>query len=346
MNMVFLSPRCIRVLLCLVALLSFCPIGDAQELTHEAAIKEAGRLATEAERFRGEAYRQVQAGGDRRLLTEAERKAAEKFRQALELWRAAGDYDRLFTGAEELSRVYSVLYDYESAVSCLTRESEFWRDRGDVARQVHMIWLTGIRQMQMRRDEAAAKTLERAVEMSRAANLVSEEANALDGLAMLMEKAWRLAEAEPLRARARELSAQMYTQQSEEKRPRNPVSMPAQWVDLPAAPLVAAYRDAEGVRQAVLVNRSTRGIEMVEFGCVKAQRGKIQVVAELVGVGLNHGGVGPGYYYEPFTLLNGPMNRWTDEKMGCEGRGRMAVIRAVFDDRTEWAAEGTDWKSH
>jgi tetratricopeptide (TPR) repeat protein len=117
----------------------------------------------------------VQAGGDRKLLVEAERASAEKISQALDLWRAAGDFDRLLAGAEELSRIYVGLNDYEGAISCLTRESEFWLARGDTARQVHMVWLTGIRQMQMRRPEAAIKTLEQAVEMSRAANLISVE---------------------------------------------------------------------------------------------------------------------------------------------------------------------------
>jgi len=41
--------------------------------------------------------------------------------------------------------------------------------------------------------------------------------------------------------------------------------------------------------------------------------------------------------------LNGPLNRWTDEKMGCEGAAKMTLIEARFDDRTQWKADGIDW---
>src|SRR5215207_8158522 len=81
------------------------PVGTAQEISREEAMREAGRLGTEAERLRGEAYKKVQGGGDRRLMAEAERAAAEKFKRALELWRSAGDDRRLMAGAEELSRI-------------------------------------------------------------------------------------------------------------------------------------------------------------------------------------------------------------------------------------------------
>jgi hypothetical protein len=91
------------------------------------------------------------------------------------------------------------------------------------------------------------------------------------------------------------------------------------------------------------VNRSSKGIEFVGFGCAKVQERKAYVIGELVGVGTSHGGVGPNHYYEPFKVLNGPLNQWTDEKMGCEKNAKMVVIKAVFADRTEWKADGSDW---
>jgi tetratricopeptide (TPR) repeat protein len=330
-----------------LAIVSFlAPVGIIQQKSSEEAVREAGRLGTEAERIRGEAYKQVQAGGDRQLLQEAEQAAAERFRKALELWRAAGDYDRLTAGAEELSRIYSVLYDYENATGCLKLEAEFWQARGDSAREIQTIHLLGIRQMQLRNYEEAKKTFEKVVEMSRAANRISVEYNALNNLATLSQIAGRDDDAELLRAKAKELADQIYNNiPPEEKKQRDTVKIPSQWIDLPAAPLVADYRDVEGVTQAVLVNRSTKGIEMVDFGCVEEKDGKAHVVGGLVGVGRNHGGVGPGYFYEPFTVLNGPLNRWTNEKMGCEWKAKMAVIKAVYADRTKWEAEGTDWIS-
>src|SRR5215468_2010556 len=108
------------VLLAMCSLLG--PIWMPQQPSREEAIAEAGRLGTEAERIRGEAYKKVQEGGDRKLLAEAERAAAERFRKAIELWRGAGDYQRLTAGAGELSRIYLVLGDYENAVGCLNRE--------------------------------------------------------------------------------------------------------------------------------------------------------------------------------------------------------------------------------
>jgi len=63
----------------------------------------------------------------------------------------------------------------------------------------------------------------------------------------------------------------------------------------------------------------------------------------LNGMGSNHGGVRPGSYYRPFTLMNGPLNQWTDEKMGCEGAAKLTLIEATFDDRSTWKADGINW---
>jgi len=321
----------------------FSPAGAAQESSREETMRKAGRLATEAERLRGEAYKKVQEGGDRKLISEAERAAAEKFKSALELWRSAGDYGRLMMGAEELSRIYSVVGDYEGAVGVLTREAEFWGERGDTARQIRTLWLMGIRQEQMLRDKEAAETLGRVVEMSRSAGLVSVEYNALEELARLYDKSGRREEAEQLRAGAKELWGRMNDAPTEAAKAPQPAVIPSQWVDLPSAPFAAEYRNVDGVRQAVLVNRSDKGVEMVMFGCVAEKGGKARVLYGLMGMGLNHGGVGPGSYYMPFSALNGPLNQWTDEKMRCEGAASMAVTEATFADRTAWKADGADW---
>lgn len=326
---------------------SFNSVVAAQETSREEMIKEAGRLGTEAERMRGEAYQQARAGGNRKLIWEAERAAAEKFKQALELWRTVGETARIVTVAEEISRIYSVLNDYENAIGGLRREVEFWHERKDLNREINTTWLIGIRQMQMGRSEEAIKTLEEVVETSHAANLGSLEANTLETLASLYEKAGRTAEAVQLKARGKGIWEQLYSNmQPEVKQQRQPVKLPVQWLDLPSSPLVAEYRDVEGVRSAVLVNRSTQGIENVAFGCVAEQDGKVRVVGQLGGMGLNHGGVRPGYYYEAFGYLNGPLNQWTNEKMGCEGKAKMAVVNVTYADRTEWKAEGTNWTGH
>jgi hypothetical protein len=122
-----------------------------------------------------------------------------------------------------------------------------------------------------------------------------------------------------------------------------PATIPAQWIDFPSAPLAAEYRDVEGLNQAVLVNRSTKGIEFVGFGCVLLdENNKARVLSSMGGVGMNHGGVRPGFYYQPFVMLNGPLNRWTDEKVSCEGAAKLAVVQVMFDDNTAWKADGSD----
>ena len=120
-------------------------------------------------------------------------------------------------------------------------------------------------------------------------------------------------------------------------------TIPAQWVDLPGAPLVAEYRDIDGANRAVLTVKSTKGIELMMFGCVLLEENnKIRVLYGLGGSSLNHGGFRPGAYLRSFIMLNGPLSRWSDEKMGCEGATKMAVIEATFDDRTTWKADGSD----
>jgi hypothetical protein len=80
------------------------------------------------------------------------------------------------------------------------------------------------------------------------------------------------------------------------------------------------------------------------FGCVALEQNKkTHVLYGLIGQGMNHGGARPGYYYQPFQVLNGPLNRWTDEKMGCEGAAKMTLIEAHFDDGSTWKADGIDW---
>jgi tetratricopeptide (TPR) repeat protein len=319
-------------------------LSRTQELSREEARREAGRLATEAERIRQIAHNKVATGASRKLLDEAEKAVVERFLKALELWRVAGDYDRLARGAEELSRTYMVLNDYAAAVACLRREVEFWRGLGDVPRQAHTLWLIGLRQSAWQKDEEAIKTFEQVIKISRAANVVQAEAGALAELERIYRSMGRGKEAEKLQPRVLELrELQMASGQAGQRQQAEPIEIPKQWLDLTSVPLTPEYRDIDGVRQAVLVNRSTKGVTMVMFGCVEEQGGKVQVLYTLFGVGISHGGVRPGYFYEPSKQLNGPLNVWTDEKMGCEGKARMAIISVYFADQTEWKADGTEW---
>ena len=319
---------------------------SGQKRTGEELLKEAGRLITEAERSGGEAWKKVQAGADRKLIRDAERFTAEKFETAIELWREAGHDERLRAGVEELTRLYSILGEYDRVVDRLTREAEYWRKRGNVAQQAETLYTLAIRQSQMARDAAAIETYERVITLSRTARLGQLEPNVFNQLAFSYERVGRVKDAESSRETAKKLWGKLYSEPRREPIPARipPATIPAQWVDLPGAPAAAEYRVIQGVNEAVLVNRSTKGIEMVAYGCVALEGdGKTRVLHSLGGEGVNHGGVRPGSHYTPFVRLNGPLNRWTDEKMGCEGAAKMTLIEARFDDRTQWKADGIDW---
>ena len=343
MNLI--SPRFLaRILTFGLLSLILLPQLHGQQRSREEILKEAGRLMTDAERLKGEAYKKLQAGADRKILLESDKLVAESLEKAIELWREARHDDRLRAGVEELTRIYSVLGEYDRVVARLTREAEYWRERGDVLTQANTLFSLGIRQWQMKRDAASIETFERVLAMSRAAGLQSLEPNVLTQLASVYERGGRLKEAESCRETAKQLWAKLITMPVIKRDPIPPATIPAQWVDLPNAPAAAEYRVIDGVNQAVLANRSLKGIELVMFGCVALENNKkVRVLYGLTGMGLNHGGVRPGSYYQPFTGLNGPLNRWTDEKMSCEGAAKMTLIEAMFDDRSKWKAEEIDW---
>jgi len=341
MNLV--SPRFIaRTLFLGLLSLTLFPHINGQQRSREEILKEAGRLVTEAEREKGDAFKKVQAGADRKLLLESDKLIAASLEKAIELWREVRHDNRLRAGVEELTRIYSVIGEYDRVFDRLTREAEYWRERGDVATQVDMLYSLGIRQMQMKRESASIETLEQVLAMSRLAGLRSLEPNVLTQLASLYEKAGRMKEAEASRETANKLWSIPSTTPARPPARIPPATIPEQWVDLPGAPAAAEHRVIEGVSEAVLVNRSSKGIEWVFFGCVALEE-KVRVLYGLGGEGLNHGGVRPGSYYRPFTVLNGPLNHWTDEKMGCEGAAKMTLIEAMFDDRSTWKADGLNW---
>lgn len=330
----------IRLILAVLSLTTFTSVINGQKASREEALREAGRTVTEAERKVGEAYKT----NDRKLVVEAERATADALVKAIEVWRETGNESRLLAGVEELTRIYSVHGDYEKAVDRLKSEADYWMGRGDLKQQLRMLLLLGVRQWQMKKDEASIETLQQVIEMSRGSGIYSSERNALEELALVYTRLGRTKDAEAAKSKAKQL-----WEIREPAAPRTatskaqPITIPAQWVDLPSAPMAAEYRDVEGVNQAVLVNRSTKVIGYMGFGCVLLEENnKTRVLYGLSGVGFSHGGVRPGFYYQPFATLNGPLSRWTDEKMSCEGVARMAVVEVLFDDRTSWNADGSD----
>src|SRR6185503_15533792 len=123
----------------------------------------------------------------------------------IELWREARHDSRLRAGVEELTRIYSVIGEYDRVVARLTREAEYWRERGDVAAQADTLFTLGIRQLQMKRDNASIETLEQVLALSRSAGLRSLEPNVLSQLAYGYERVGRLKDAESSRESAKKL---------------------------------------------------------------------------------------------------------------------------------------------
>src|SRR6266404_4440405 len=150
MNLI--SPRFFRRtfilgLLSLTLVTKLGPVVNGQQRSREEALKEAGRLAKDADRTRGETIKKVQAGADPKLILESEKLAAESFEKAIELWREAGDDERLIAGVEELTRIYSIIGENERVVDRLTRDAEYWRVRGNVAAvKGNTLFTLGIRQ--------------------------------------------------------------------------------------------------------------------------------------------------------------------------------------------------------
>ena len=347
MSLLSAHPNVFRIAIITTVFCSAPCLVNAQQPSREELLKEAGRIATQAERTVGDAYKTIQAGGDRRLIAEAERTKAAAFEKAIELWRQAGDEIRLVMAVEELTRLYSVLGDYDRVLDRLGREANFWQDRGDQTRKLQTLFSLGIRQSQMHRDADATRTLKDVIEMSHSARLDSLEANALMLLANIYDRDQRTMQAESVRARAKELWANMKPAGLVARKPLAPATIPAQWVDLPNAPLGAEYRVVDGINQAVLVNRTAKVVSGVSFGCVALEDNKkTRVLYGLGGEAVSHGGVGPGLSWSPFGRLNGPLNQWTDEKMGCEGAAKMTLIGASFGDGTKWNAENVNWIAH
>jgi chlorobactene glucosyltransferase len=320
--------------------IAFGSVVNAQKRSREEASKEAGTIVTAAERKVAQAHQT----GNRALIVEAERATAEAFVNAIELWREAGDDSRLIFAVEELTRLYTVHGEQAKVVERLKSEANYWAGRGDVKSQLRMLLLLGIRQWQLRQDPSAMETLQQAIELSHNAGLILSERDAWEQLALVYTRMGRTEEAEAAKAKVNELSA-IPEPPAPPSTPRKlpAETIPAQWVDLPGAPLVAEYRDIDGANRAVLTVKSTKGIELMMFGCVLLEENnKIRVLYGLGGSSLNHGGFRPGAYLRSFIMLNGPLSRWSDEKMGCEGAAKMAVIEATFDDRTTWKADGSD----
>ncbi|HKV32766.1 MAG TPA: hypothetical protein VJP89_00445 [Pyrinomonadaceae bacterium] len=110
----------VLVLLSFAIAAPFSSVVNGQKRSREEAIKEAGRIVTEAERKVGDARQK----NDRTATIEAERAAMETFVKAIELWREAGNDARLKSGIEELTRLYSVHGEYDKAVERLTSEAK------------------------------------------------------------------------------------------------------------------------------------------------------------------------------------------------------------------------------
>ena len=70
------------IFLALTVLIQSAIIIHGQQRSREELLKEAGRLATEAERAQGEAIKKVQSGADRSFIRDSQKRAAESFEKA------------------------------------------------------------------------------------------------------------------------------------------------------------------------------------------------------------------------------------------------------------------------
>lgn len=306
--------------------------------TTASLLQEAARLAHEAEQIQDVAEERVDAGADRKILDAAQTRATFLFAKAIDLWREARDFDRVLAGVEELTRLYSALGEYDSIVDRVQREEQFWVAEGDLRRQAETVLLLAYRQGQTDRRKEAIQSAARALELARSARAEETEVHALDVLRLEHTLLGNRDAAEGYERASSELRKKVFDHQSPST-PR-PLTIPAQWLDLPGAPLKTETRMVSGVMQPVLVNRSIEGVAQVGVGCVVERDGKVAAVK--TGTEWNR-------YIEPFgeisifEFLDEPVSPWSDEKPRCEGAGRLAVTLVVFSNRTEWRADGTPW---
>ena len=116
--------------------------------------------------------------------------------------------------------------------------------------------------------------------------------------------------------------------------------IPARWVDLPDAPFVARMRG----HKALLVARSKDRFTAIGIGCVRRNRGRTHVIAELVNLFVSHGFFGPGWPVEtPFNDLNNPeLYADLNRKKRCPAESFLAITSAGGIGPL-WNAEGTRW---
>lgn len=118
-----------------------------------------------------------------------------------------------------------------------------------------------------------------------------------------------------------------------------PPVYPADWLDLPTAPMLLELKPVGAVLHLVLTNRSQRDIVGAEVGCVRPRAaGGYEVLSEFGGVTISDSAVRPEHHVDMSREFDRPRDQSAAKPLLCP-RSRAAVTRVSFADGSEWKAD-------
>lgn len=120
-----------------------------------------------------------------------------------------------------------------------------------------------------------------------------------------------------------------------------PKTIPANWIDLPEAPFVAATHKGA----AALLNRSKRTFVTVAIGCVQQEGAVAKIEHELFGYHVDDGTIPPGEFVDSL-LQTVNIIEFYELAAGarrCPQSTRSAVTGATEANGAKWSANGTPW---
>jgi hypothetical protein len=117
-----------------------------------------------------------------------------------------------------------------------------------------------------------------------------------------------------------------------------PPGYPADWLDLPTAPMLLELKPVGGVLHLVLTNRSQRDIVGADVGCVRPRAaGGYEVLSEFAGVTISDSAIRPEHHVDMSHQFDRPRDQSAAKPVLCP-RSRAAVTRVSFADGSEWQA--------
>lgn len=127
---------------------------------------------------------------------------------------------------------------------------------------------------------------------------------------------------------------------------RDLLTVPGEWLDLPASPFVIAGPPTG----PVLSNRTSEAISQLSVGCVRESNGLVEVVGQLFHEDLSHGSWSQAFPNREALRTLDAIKRNPEffskppySLQPCPADSRLAVTSASSKDGYRWSASGTAW---